>query len=284
MNTALIILNYNDGERTMDLVNKVRTYSVLDHIVIVDNASTDSSFELLKKLSDEKTVVIKREENGGYARGNNTGALYAMKHFDPDVIFIANPDVFFTEETAEKMAESLDRNPRYASVAPLVNQGYNVWNLPGFIGILESLFLIIFNIDKKMIKERLGRSSREIENAGVVEGSFFAVSAPKFKEVHGFDERTFLYAEEIIIARRFLAHGYRTGVLPGCRYDHLHSASIKKIYRSSKAAAFHNFKDSFRVYNKYYLRTNALQDMIFDICWNLGYIERVIYDLIKNKG
>ena len=57
--------------------------------------------------------------------------------------------------------------------------------------------------------------------------------------------------------------------------------SIRKIYRSSKARAFHHFRDSFRIYNKYYLKTNALQDKIFDVCWYLGYLERVVYDRLK---
>ena len=282
MKTTLIILNYKDSARTLELLNKVRSYNVLDNIVIVDNASGDGSYERLKQEEDGRVFVTERAENGGYSSGNNTGALYALKHFRPDIIFFANPDVFFTEDTAEAMAKALERNPGFASVAPLVRQGYNVWDLPGFPGVLMSLFLILFNLDKKRIRSRLEESGKEFTEAGVVEGSFFAVDAGKFKEVQGFDERTFLYSEEIILSRRFRAHGYKTGVLTRYRYDHIHSASIKKIYRSSKAAAFHHFRDSFRIYNKYYLKTNAIEDRIFDICWGLGYAERVVYDLIMS--
>jgi GT2 family glycosyltransferase len=284
MKKTLIILNYNDAERTSGLVQKVRDYKALDNIVVVDNASDDGSYELLAGEADEKVHVIRREDNGGYAKGNNSGALYALKHFSPDIIFFANPDVFFTEDTVSAMIKAIDENPFFAGVAPLVEQGYNVWNLPGFPGVLESLFLILFNLDKRRIRMKLERSRNELEEAGVIEGSFFAVDARKFKEVQGFDERTFLYSEEAILSRRFRAHGYRMGVLTRERYDHLHSASIKKVYRSSKAAAFHHFRDSFRIYNKYYLRTDPLQDRIFDLCWYLGYLERVLFDLIKNKG
>ena len=281
MRAALIILNYNDYARTLGLLQKVRGYKALDHIVIVDNASDDGSFEVMSRESDEKVHVISRSENGGYAKGNNSGALYAIKHFCPEVLFFANPDVFFEEDTVIAMKKALSGNPSLGGVAPLVKQGYNVWNLPGFVGVLESLFLIMFNLDKKRIRMKLERSGDALKEAGVVEGSFFAVDAGKFKEIHGFDERTFLYSEEIILSRRFRAHGYRMGVLTGYRYDHLHSASIRKIYRSSKAKAFHHFRDSFRIYNKYYLKTGALQDKIFDLCWYLGYLERVVYDRLK---
>ncbi len=283
MKTALIILNYKDAERTLGLLKSVRDYPGLDNIVIVDNHSLDGSFELLKAEEDQKVHVIAAEDNLGYAGGNNKGALYALRSFKPDILFFANPDVFFSAGTVSAMSSALDKNPRFGVVAPLVRQGYNVWDLPGFAGVLESLFLIIFNLDKKRIRSGLERSDRVLAEAGVAEGSFFAVDARKFKEVQGFDERTFLYSEEIILARRMKAFGYKTGILTGERYDHLHSASIKKLYHSSKAAAFHHFRDSFRIYNKYYLRTNAVQDRIFDICWYLGYAERVIYDLIRNR-
>ncbi len=282
MKTTLIILNYNDGERTKGLLLQAAGYDVINDIVVVDNASTDDSYELLKAEEGEHIHVIRRNTNGGYAKGNNEGALYALKKLKPDIIFIANPDVSFTEAAAKAMAEALMNNNEYAAVAPFVRQGYNIWNLPGFVGILRSLFLFSFTAEKILVKKAVESSGAELATVGVIEGSFFAVSAEKFREVSGFDERTFLYGEEIMLARRFRRKGYREAVLPKMKYDHLHSASIKKIYKSSKAAAFHHFRDSFRIYNKYYLKTGPVEDAIFDICWQLGYIERKIYDLIKN--
>lgn len=282
MKTTLIILNYNDGERTKGLLLQAAGYDVINDIVVVDNASTDGSYELLKEEEGEHIHVIRRNSNGGYAKGNNEGALYALKKLHPDIIFIANPDVSFTEPAAKAMAEALMNNNEYAAVAPFVRQGYNVWNLPGFIGILRSLFLFSFTAEKILLKRAVERTGADLAPVGVIEGSFFAVSAEKFREVSGFDERTFLYGEEIMLARRFRRKGYREAVLPKMVYDHLHSASIKKIYRSSKAAAFHHFRDSFRIYNKYYLKTGPVEDRIFDLCWQLGLMERKIYDIIKN--
>ena len=283
MKTTLIILNYNDADRTSELINKVSGYTSLDDIVVVDNGSTDDSAEKLSDLSGEHIHFIGRDTNGGYAKGNNTGLLYALKKLKSDVIFFANPDVYFTDETVIAMTAALRDHPGYACVAPLVNQGYNVWHLPGFSGILISLFLFAFTFEKIAVRKKIEESGEDLVPVGVVEGSFFAVRAEAMKEVRGFDERTFLYSEEIILSYRLRSKCYLTGVLPKERYDHLHSASIKKIYKSSKAAAFHHFRDSFRIYNKYYLKTGALQDKIFDLCWQLGYWERKLYDIIKSR-
>ncbi len=282
MNTALIVLNYNDADRTASLVKKISGYRSLTHIIIVDNCSTDDSFEKLLPLADSKIDVIRTESNNGYASGNNAGVLFALKHYAPEYLFIANPDVFFDDETALAMLNALHNTPSYGVSAPLVRQGTNVWNLPGFAGIIESLFLVLFTLDKKRIRRNILNDSRSIVPVDVVEGSFLAIKADAWKKAHGFDNRTFLYAEEIIFSRRLRNAGFTECVLKDYRYDHLHSASIKKAHRSRKAAAFHYFRDSFRIYNRFYLNTNPLQNIIFDICCDLGYIERCLYDIISS--
>lgn len=278
MKTNLIILNYNDAERTSKLASETSKYDIFDHVVVVDNASTDDSFEKLKEIHSDKIAVIKSPVNGGYAKGNNYGCLYALEHFSPDILFIANPDVAFSEETASAMANALKLYPQLGVVAPLVNQGYNVWNAPSFIGMIESLFLVWFTLDKKLIRKRVLSSDESLVKVGVVEGSFYALSAEGYKRVRGFDERTFLYAEEIILSSRMKANDYYIAVLKNERYDHLHSASIRKHYNSSKARTFPHFVKSFKIYNRHYLKTSKTQDAIYDICCSAAYIERLIYD------
>ena len=278
MDISIIILNFNDGERTAGLVKKIKGYVLFDHIIVVDNQSTDNSLEFLLPLRDAVTEVISSGSNGGYARGNNYGILYVLKKYGSDHIFVANPDVSFSEITAMQMVKALRDNPRYGIVAPVVNQGFNAWDLPGFWGVIQSLFLVAFNLHKKRIRDKILSSSKELVPVGVVEGSFFVISSKAYKAARGFDERTFLYSEEIIMARRLLSAGYKEAVLRDHFYDHLHSASIKKLYHSSKAKAFHHFKDSFRIYNRYYLHTNRLQNCIFDLAYAAALLERHIYD------
>ena len=76
--TALIILNYNDADTTESLIRLVKDYSALDHIVVVDNRSTDDSYERLKKHASDKIDVLLAESNKGYATGNNFGAFSAL--------------------------------------------------------------------------------------------------------------------------------------------------------------------------------------------------------------
>jgi len=285
--SVLVILNYNDYKTTSALIDTVRNYNVPDRVVVVDNMSSDNSFEELRKLEDSRISVIQAPSNGGYAKGNNFGIRYGIEHYNPDVIFVANPDVNVREETFGIMVDTLRgdfESFKIGVLSPIVNQGANVWRLPGFIGMIESLFMVWFTIDKKRIKKKLTNSKNKIEPVGVVEGSFFAIKREAYDAINGLDENTFLYVEENILAKRLSNAGYGEAVLTAERYDHFHSVSIKKRYKSSKAKAFHNFYNSMTYYNKVYLKTGHVRNIIFDICYGLAYVERVIYDIVKSFG
>lgn len=284
MQSIIVILNYNDCSTTIKLVEQIRNYTYPSHIIVVDNMSSDNSFEELSRLTDNsenrKITVIQAPSNGGYAKGNNFGIRYGIREFDPDIIFVANPDVSVSEDTFKALAKAIkkvDKN-RIGILAPIVNQGTNVWNLPGFLGIIESLFLIWFNIDKKLIKNKLIKSDKTIQRVGVVEGSFFCISRKAYDDINGLDENTFLYVEENILAKRLEKSGYYEAVLTNERYDHFHSVSINKRYKRSKAKAFDNVYKGITYYNEKYLNLGPVRNCIIKICYKIAYLERVIYD------
>lgn len=278
MKNFLVVLNYNDADTTLTFVEMARKCETIDKIVVVDNCSSDDSFLKLERLKSEKVDVIRTPRNGGYSYGNNYGCRYIMDNYEPQLFFISNPDVRFENETLLQMEMLLKTNSEIGVVAPIVNQGYNVWNLPNFCGLIESIFMIWFNLEKKLIKNKLLNSNNYYEIVGVVEGSFFAISHEAYRKIDGFDEKTFLYCEENILAKRLHQKGYGEAVLTKCSYDHFHSVSIKKHY-GGKTRAFKNFHVSMLVYLKYYLKYNWIKRGIFEICFVLGYIERIMYDL-----
>lgn len=277
---VLLILNFNDFDMCDRLLKKVGSYDAFHKIILVDNQSSDDSYIRLKKAyqDHERIDFIQSRSNKGYATGNNFGACYAIRTYNPQILYIANPDVLFDEPVVEKMANAICQHSDVGIVAPLVIQGYNIWNLPGFWGVIESLFLILFNLDKIRIRRNLQHLDG-IQEVGVVEGSLFAVSVKAFEKVGGFDERTFLYYEENILGHKMKQNGYKVTVLPQERYEHLHSQSIRKKYKS-KAKAFRLFYPSIRVYLEHYLMATPIQLFIFEIAFQLAYWERNVYDII----
>lgn len=280
MDSVLVVLNYNDYNTTLNFIEMALKNKLIEKIVVVDNCSTDHSYQLLKKEISERVDVIKTKKNGGYAYGNNWGCKYAIKKYNPKILFISNPDVEFTNDVLKKMQDTLSVYEGLAVVAPIVKQGYNVWKIPGFIGTIESLFLIWFNLDKRNIKKKLIHSPEEVVRVGVVEGSFFAIKVDVYEEIEGFDERTFLYYEENILAKKLESKGYYEAVLRDYRYNHFHSVSIKKNYKS-KRRAYKNFYYSIKLYLDEYLKCNGCEKLVFHMAYFIGYMERIIYDILK---
>ena len=68
-----VILNFNDGETVSRLVHMIHDYDYLEKIVLVDNHSTDDSWEQLQVLKDEKVDLIRTEKNGSLYK---CGALW----------------------------------------------------------------------------------------------------------------------------------------------------------------------------------------------------------------
>ncbi len=107
---SCIIVNFNDSIRTLSLLNLIKDYESLDYLIVVDNCSTDNSFDNLSKFNNPKYHLIKASHNGGYGFGNNVGALKA-KSLGSKFIFIANPDVLFYDGCVKNLHTIITQNP-----------------------------------------------------------------------------------------------------------------------------------------------------------------------------
>lgn len=94
-NAALVVLNYNTSELTIGAVRHVIELKIGIRLIVVDNASTDDSWEKLNATFEgESDVTLCRSpKNGGYAKGNNLGLSLAEKLGGIEYVGIMNPDV-----------------------------------------------------------------------------------------------------------------------------------------------------------------------------------------------
>lgn len=102
-----VILNFNDGETVARLVHMIHDYDYLEKIVLVDNHSTDDSWEQLQVLKDEKVELIRTEKNGGYGYGNNTGIRYAIEHNGATHVLVAKPGRSIFRKLCDPHGQSL---------------------------------------------------------------------------------------------------------------------------------------------------------------------------------
>ena len=90
---VFIIINYNDYKTTKRLLDNIKDYKVIDKIYVVDNHSTDNSYEELKKLNIKRYEVIETSSNKGFAFALNIGAKKAIEDFGNVDIIFSNSDI-----------------------------------------------------------------------------------------------------------------------------------------------------------------------------------------------
>ncbi len=262
MKIVCLILNYNDAATAGELARRIYGYACLDHILLVDNASTDDSLAELEKLSDARVTVLKAPRNGGYGAGNNLGVRYAAEHLGATQVLIANPDVSFTESCVRKLAGLFRRHPEMGAVAARMEQQglgryESAWPLHGFVREL----LYMGPVSRRLFRRQVYYPDSYFQNkkavwVDVVHGSMLMVSAEAFLACGGYDENVFLYQEEAILAKRMKRAGFRTALLLTESYRHCHSASRRESLAGELARQRQREK-SVSYYLKNYLSAGA---------------------------
>lgn len=283
----VIVLNYNDFYNTKKYVTHISNYTIIDKIVIVDNKSTDDSFEKLNLLSAsiDKTEVISSGINNGYASGNNFALKYVENRYPVKKIVISNPDIEISEKNFIKILESIDDEEFVAASGIVYNKDGTIadkfaWKFPMFMYLLlKKVYPLNMLLTKLQYTTQYNLKELNINNeVDVISGCFFAISAKAFKEVGYFDEETFLYYEEDILFFKLKNNNYKSRIILDASLVHYGGTSTKKsITNYLKMRNIHGFSE--RLYIKKYLKKNFFQlflyDCFFFISKNIKYMTMI---------
>ena len=283
---GIVILNYNDYEETSNFVNEIKDYKVLDEIVVVDNSSTDNSFNKLRKLKSKNISVIKTDKNNGYASGNNYGIKYLEKRVD--YIIISNPDITVDEKTIKKLKKDLDENENMAIVSPVINQlGKKIrgWRLPNYLDELLSNINYFHRKAREKLNHDESRYQDEFSRVEAVSGCFFMIRRDVLNMVGNFDESTFLYYEENILGQKLKNINRKTFIDNTVSVTHNLSVSVDKSFNSINK--YKMLKTSQKYYVKYYLKTNIfgiiLLRIVYGISLGISYMIVFFKNLRRKK-
>lgn len=279
MKNCFVIVNYNDYKTTYNIIQNIESYECISEIVIVDNASTDTSYEELLKLQNDKIRVLKNQSNKGYGSGINLGSKYLIDKYKKCNIIISNPDIVIeNEEVILKLVETLSLD--VAVVAPLIKEHVGMnrgWKQPTpIIDILSNLPIIHKKIKEKYLLYNDDDYQNKIVDADIVSGCFFLIRSDALKQIDFFDENVFLYYEENILSSKLKKQGLRTVINTEVEVFHNHSVTIDK--NINKINKYKILKKSQMYFEKNYNDANMIERFLL---WLTSKITLCIYYLFR---
>lgn len=274
----IVIVNWNTGGFLRECLDSIvaaqdRSFE-LKRVVVVDNASEDGSADGLEGIA-LPLVLIRNAKNRGFAAACNQGARGTKARYllflNPDTRLgrdsLREPVRFMEEPEHERIGicgvNLADENGEPSTVcARFPTLGLHVCEMFG----LPALF-------PKTFPRRLLRSEDLVAGGEVdqVIGAFFMVRSDLFSLLNGFDERFFVYYEEVDLCLRAKKEGYVAYYLSDAKASHVGCVSSRQV---SAASLFYSLSSRFKYAYKHYRRWEALTLVL--LTFSAEFVTRVL--------
>ena len=233
---SIIIVNWN----TIDLLEKCldsiffTQKNLSFKVIVVDNASTDGSVEMIKKKFPA-VFLIENKKNVGFAKANNQALKFIENR---KYVLLLNSDTVLLNKTLQKMMEFMDRNPKAGIAAPALRLPDGKFQIvgaskPSLISAFN-YFLFLYVLSPKLFKglfidqQRLQKIGNPIKIDWVA-GTCMLVRKEVIDKAGGLDESYFMYAEDMEWCERIKKIGWDIYYLPYIEIIHHHGASSKTV-------------------------------------------------------
>lgn len=234
----IVIINWNSGTQLREAVSSIARHHswLVNSVVVVDNASTDFSLDL--EGVDAPTLpftltVVRNRENRGFGMACNQGASTTASPF----LLFLNPDACL-EDGVLKTAIDFMVNPEHADVGvvgvQLVDGAGHVSRSCARFPTPTMLTLQALGLDRlpglSFLSPHMGdwdhQSTRQVDH---VIGAFYLMRRALFESVGGFDERFFVYLEDLDLSFRVARLGYRSMYLASTRAFHSGGGTSRQV-------------------------------------------------------
>lgn len=232
---SIIIVNYNVRhflKRCIESIYNSKIGQLKIEVFVVDNASIDGSNEMVQS-NFKDVILIANKDNVGFSVANNQ----AIKQAKGNHILILNPDTVLQEDTLHICHEHMNSNSQVGAIGVKMIDGAGkflpeskrdlptVWNSFAKLSGLAA----IFSNSKFFNGYALGHlDENKNHSIQVLCGAFMYVRKTSIDKVGMFDERFFMYGEDIDWSRRIIEGGYEIHYLADTAIIHYKGESTKK--------------------------------------------------------
>lgn len=259
---SIIYVNWNSQEEVLRSIQTVRakTGAIRYEIIVVDNASAEGT-SLLE--ADQELLLVRNPTNAGFGAGCNLG----VRHANGRYFFFFNPDTRMENNATEILVRYLDVHPVIGAVGPKVldTEGAIHFGAARSFHDLLNEFLEHSALTFRFPKGRVtGRpyysfwdhdSTREVDS---LIGAAMLIRREVFETVGGFDERFFLYCEEVDLCRRIWKSGHPIHYVHDAVITHLEKHSADKYFTDFHALILQHLRSLYLYMEKHHGRFQAV--------------------------
>ena len=232
------IVNFNSDQELSRCLESFYSYApdLKYKITVVDNNSEKSPRYLSEKFPDVEFILNSR--NIGFGKANNA----AIKKDSSKYHLILNPDIIFTNNCIEKLVAYMDENEAIGLIAPRLTYEdgrlqYSCRRFPTVFSFIQRGMKGDFK--SKVMDEYLmrGISHEKIMKVDWVLGSFMLARKDLLDELNGFDEKFFMYYEDIDLCYR----------IKNKRYDVVYYGQLEVMHQYKRESAKSSMLGKLRV-------------------------------------
>lgn len=229
MKLSITIVNYNQKyfpRLCVEALKKSKTDFDFETIVC-DNNSKDESLVYLKKAAEKGDIkLVEPGKNLGYGSGNN----FAAKEAKGKYILILNADIMVEPDTLQKLVDYLEKHDDVGMIGPKLvyhsgevqrscRRHFRFFDLFVKRTFLKKIWPFKKRYENYLMEDFNHESTQTVD---LITGAFMMMPKDVFDEVHGFDERYFLFMEDFDLCRKVQSAGYKVVYYPETKAIHYH--------------------------------------------------------------
>lgn len=274
MQLSVIILNYNVRYFLEQCVLSVQKAleGIDGEIIVIDNNSSDDSCEMMQQLFPN-VKRIENKENLGFPKGNNIGVAQAKGEF----ICILNPDTVVAEDTFSKILNTKNWQLNTGIIGCKLIDGTGNFLPESKRGVPTPWvsFTKIFGLYK--VSNLFGKyyaqhlTENQSGNVDILVGAFMVMQRKLYNEIGGFDEKCFMYSDDIDLSYMVLQKG---------KYNYyFHETSIIH-YKGESTVRDEKYMKRFQEAMQFFYKKHFKKSFVFDFFMRIG---AMVFSLIKKN-
>ncbi len=229
MDLSIIIVNWNTKDLLDSCLDSIfsSTSTRYWEIIVVDNASTDGSAEMLEERHPSVRFIA-NDSNVGFARANNIG----LKESSGRYVLFLNSDTLIRDNSIDRMLSYMSEHEDVSFLGPrLLNKDgslqVSALRIPTLYNSIGDLLFGFFKSGFwSRFTTRYPSYDREI-NAGWLSGACLMCSGDSIKKLGGWPEEFFMYSEDVMLGVNAEKSGMRKVYFPDAEILHLIAGSTK---------------------------------------------------------